>query len=131
VAGLTDKLLPWGLALSGKFTWASGLPRRITSCAAGWNNCVYVQGDSSPFKQVDVGVSKEIPVFGNQRIALRADVLNLFNVANYGGRDDWGGGPVPAGQPANSVGGDNLSVGKANGMRGDMRTFRLVASYKF
>lgn len=131
VAGVTDKLLPWGMSLSGKLTWASGLPRRVTSCGAGWDKCVNVEQDSSAFKQVDVGVSKEFVVMGQQRVALRADVLNLFNTVNYGGRDDWGGGPVAPGQTANAVGGDNLNMGKPNGMRGDMRTFRLVASYRF
>lgn len=130
VAGVTDTLLPWGMSLSGKLTLASGQPRRITSCAAGWDKCNSVEGDSSAFRQVDLGLSKEFKISGN-RVGLRMDVLNLFNTANYGGFDDWGGGPVGAGQPKNAVGGDNLNLGTPNGLRGDMRTLRLAINYKF
>ena len=38
-AAMADTLLPWGLNLSAKLTWDDGLPRRITSCAAGWDQC--------------------------------------------------------------------------------------------
>jgi len=62
---------------------------------------------------------------------LRADVLNLFNTTNYGGFDDWGGGPVGAGNPKNEVGGDNLNLGKPNSTRGDTRTLRVALNYKF
>ncbi|MFH7043188.1 TonB-dependent receptor [Paucibacter sp. JuS9] len=130
VAGVTDKLLPWGMSLSGKATWASGMPRRITSCAAGWDKCVSVEGDATAFKQFDLGLSKEFAVIGH-KLGLRLDALNLFNAKNYGGFDDWGGGPVGAGGTKNAVGGDNLNLGKPNSMRGDMRTYRLVASVKF
>lgn len=130
VAGVTDKLLPWGMSLSGKATWASGLPRRITSCAAGWDKCISVEGDATAFKQFDLGLSKEFAVVGH-KLGLRLDALNLFNAKNYGGFDDWGGGPVGTGGTKNAVGGDNLNLGKPNSMRGDMRTYRLVASVKF
>lgn len=130
VAGVTDKLLPWGMSLSGKATWASGMPRRITSCAAGWDKCISVEGDATAFKQFDLGLSKEFAVMGH-KLGLRLDALNLFNAKNYGGFDDWGGGPVGAGGTKNAVGGDNLNLGKPNSMRGDMRTYRLVASVKF
>jgi hypothetical protein len=126
-AGMTDTLLPWGMTLAGKLTWDSGLPRRITSCAAGWNQCISVKGDAPSFQQVDMSLSKSFNVFG-QSISLRADVLNLFDKTNYGGFDDWGGGP---GNPQNAVGGDNANLGKPNSIRGDTRTYRLVLGYKF
>ncbi len=129
-AGVADNLLPLGLQLSYKATWASGQPRRITSCAAGWGDCISVEGDAPSFRQVDLGVARDFNVFGNV-IALRADVLNVFNTTNYGGFDDWGGGPVAPGAPANAVGGDNLNLGKPNSIRGDTRTLRLALSYKF
>jgi len=129
-AVVADTLLPWGLTASAKATWASGMPRRITNCAAGWDKCVYVEGDAPSFRQVDVGVAKELTLVGN-KLSLRADVLNIFNTVNYGGFDDWGGGPVAAGNPANEVGGDNLNLGKPNSIRGDTRTLRLMVSYKF
>ncbi len=135
-AGVMDGLLPWGLALSAKFTWASGMPRRITNCAGGFDTangktgCIYVKGDETAFKQLDVGLSKAF-TFGGNAIALRADVLNIFNTTNYGSFDDWGGGPVAVGAPANKYGGDNLNVGKPNDIRGNPRTLRVALSYKF
>jgi hypothetical protein len=129
-AGVVDGILPWGLALSAKATWASGLPRRITSCAAGWSACINVEGDAPEFRQIDLGISKSVTL-GGYRFALRGDILNVFNWTNYGGFDDWGGGPVAAGNPANAVGGDNLNLGKPNSIRGDTRTFRLMASVAF
>ena len=127
-AGVVD--LPWGMTLAGKATWASGLPRRIVSCAAGFDKCVAVEGDAPNFRQIDLGVSKELNISGN-RFSLRLDALNVLNTTNYGGFDDWGGGPVGAGQPKNAVGGDNLTLGKPNSTRGDTRTFRLTFGYKF
>ena len=61
----------------------------------------------------------------------RHDELNVFNTTNYGGFDDWGGGPVAAGNPTNAVGGDNLNLGKPNSIRGDNRTVRIALNYKF
>jgi uncharacterized protein (DUF2147 family) len=130
VAGVADGILPWGLGLSGKLSLTSGFPRRITSCAAGWDKCISVEGDSPSFRQFDLGVSKDWK-FDANTVTLRMDVLNLFNTTNYGGFDDWGGGPVAVGAPANEVGGDNLNLGKPNSVRGDQRTVRVALSYKF
>ncbi len=129
-AGVADKLLPWGLTLSAKATWASGLPRRITDCHTGFDNCVTVEGDSPSFRQVDFSISKATRLFGGA-LTVRADVLNLFNTTNYGGFDDFGGGPPAPDAPANALGGDNLNLGKPNSIRGDTRTFRLMLGYKF
>ena len=129
-AGVTDRLLPWGMSFSGKAVFASGKPRRVTSCATGFDKCIAVEGDAPRFMQVDLGVSKAFGVFGDT-LTVRADVLNAFNTANYGGFDDWGGGPVPAGGQANEFGGDNLNNGKPNSTRGDPRTVRVMLSYRF
>ncbi len=126
-AGMTDTVLPWGLTLAGKLTWDDGLPRRITSCAAGWDKCVSVKGDAPSFMQVDMSLTKAFKIM-DQTLSLRLDVLNLFDKTNYGGFDDWGGGP---GNPQNAVGGDNPNLGKPNSIRGDTRTYRVVLGYKF
>ena len=127
VAGLADSLLPWGLSVSGKYTYGSGLPRRITDCSGGWNNCVSREGASDNFNQVDVGLAKDFQLSkGAARV--RLDVLNLLNTENWGYYDDWGGGP---GNPQNAVGGDNANLGKRTGLRGDMRTLKLTLSYSF
>lgn len=129
-AGVVDRLLPWDMSLSGKATWASGAPRRVTSCAAGWDKCISVEGDGAVFRQVDLGLAKAMQ-FGPHRVSLRLDVINLFNTTNYDGLDDWGGGPVAAGQKANKYGGDNLNVGTPNSVRDPARTVKLTASYSF
>ncbi|MFO1225986.1 TonB-dependent receptor domain-containing protein [Roseateles sp.] len=129
-AFMIDKL-PWGMQFSTKATWASGLPRRITSCAAGWDKCVYVKGDAPSYRQVDIGLAKELSLGAHHKFTLRADVLNLFKNTNYGGFDDWGGGPVGGNDPKNAVGGDNLNLGKPNSTTGDPRVVRIAVHYKF
>ena len=63
------------------------------------------------------------------KIALRIDVLNLFNTINYGSYDAWGGGP--SSPPVNYLGGDNKNLGVAGGVAGPMRTVKLSARYAF
>jgi len=127
-AGVID--LPWGITGAAKATWASGNPRRVVDCSSGFGNCVTVEGDAPSFRQVDVGLSKEF-AWGIHRFMVRADALNVFDTVNYGFFDDFGGGPVAAGGQANSIGGDNLNLGRPSDIRGDPRTFRLTLSYSF
>lgn len=124
---VTDGLLPWGVQVSAKAVWASGQPRRLVDCHLGFDQCTAVEGDSRDFSQFDLGVARDFGV-GFGKLNLRADVLNLFNTKNYGGYDDWVGGP---GNPQNALGGDNPNLGKPNSMRGPMRTIRLAIGYKF
>lgn len=118
---VTDGLLPWGIQVSAKAVWASGKPRQITDCRAGWDKCIYVEGESRDFNQVDLGLAKDWGI-GFGKVNTRLDVLNLFNTKNYGGYNDWAGG---ANEPLNP------ELGKPNSMRGPMRTLRLVLGYKF
>ena len=127
---MLDGLLPWGLTFAAKASWASGFPRRLVDCTAGFSACVTREGDSPSFRQLDVGVGKEL-AWGIHRFSLRADVLNVFNSVNYGGFDDFIGGPAPAGGPANAFGGDNANLHKPNSLRGEMRTLRLALGYRF
>jgi outer membrane receptor protein involved in Fe transport len=130
LAGVMSRWLPWGLQLAGKATWGSGIPRRITNCSAGFDQCVNTEGDAPSFRQVDMGLTWGFPAWGHT-FGLRLDVLNVFNTTNYGAFDDWGGGPVPAGAPRNSVGGDNLNLGNPTGIRGDPRTVKVMLSVAF
>ena len=125
--GVVDGALPWGLLLSGKATLGSGLPYRITSCAAGWDKCVSVKGEATAFRQIDVGIGKDVAL-GIGKLALRLDVINLFNTVNYGGYDDWGGGP---GNPQNALGGDNGHLGVPGAISGPMRNLKLTVRYAF
>lgn len=129
-AFMTDKLLPWGLSFATKATWASGMPRRLTNCVAGPQDCVLQESDAPSYRQVDVSLGKEMR-FGIHRVSVRLDVLNLFNADNFSGFDDWVGTAPAAGQPANRLGGDNLNLDKPHAARGDNRALRLVANYKF
>ncbi len=126
VAATSGDLLPWGLLLSGKATYGTGLPYRVTDCHTGFSNCYAIKGDGDNFKQVDVGLAKDIKL-GFGALTLRADVINLFNSINYGGYDGWIGGPGSA----NRYGGDNPNIGLANSMGGPMRTLKVSARYAF
>lgn len=125
--GLTDKLLPWGMTLSGKLTLGSGLPYRITACPTSWDACKSFYGDPSASRQIDMAVSKGFKVPGGE-LALRADILNLFNTVNWNQYNDWGGGP---GNPQNWTGGDNADLGKRTGTGMPMRTVKLSLRYLF
>ncbi|MBV8604549.1 MAG: TonB-dependent receptor [Pelomonas sp.] len=134
LGGMTDRL-PWDLQLSGKFTYGSGLPRQITDCHLGFatnttpGQCVYVERIGDAFKQMDVALAKSFKFGATNALTVRADVLNLFNTANWGYYDDWVGGPTAT--PANAFGGDNGHFNTRTGLRGSMRTFKLGASYSF
>jgi outer membrane receptor protein involved in Fe transport len=124
---MTDKLLPWGLGLSGKLTVGSGLPRRVTACPTSWDVCGSFFGEPSSNTQLDLAVSKGFKVPGGE-LALRMDVLNVFNTVNWTQYDDWGGGP---GNPQNAYGGDNANVDKRTGTSNPMRTYKFSLRYTF
>ena len=128
VAGLTDRVLPYGIMLSSKITLGSGLPFRITDCSKGWDQCVSRKGDGGSFREVDVALAKDVGV-GFGKVSLRVDVLNLFNTINYGSYDAWGGGPSAS--PQNYLGGDNKNLGVPGAVSGPMRTVKLSARYAF
>lgn len=123
---ITDRV-PLGLMFSAKAVWGSGFPYQVTSCAAGWNLCVYEEGDGESYSQVDIALSKSFEV-GRISMTFRADVLNVFDTVNYSGYDGWGGGP---GNPQNQYGGDNPNVGIPNSIFGPMRTIKLSFSSSF
>ena len=111
---------PWGFTVSGKLTLATQAPRYITNCLDGpdFNNCAFDQYEPDAtlgFKQFDVAVIKEWDTGSSVKLRVRADVLNLFDWVNYGGYDDWRGGP---GDP-------NLNFGVPNSQSLPTRTFKL------
>jgi hypothetical protein len=128
MAGLSDRLLPWGIMTSAKLTYGSGLPYKMTDCSRGWDKCVYAKGDGGVFRQVDLALAKDVAV-GFGQVSLRMDVLNLFNTINYGGYDGWGGGPSTP--PQNMLGGDNKNLGVPGSVSGPMRTVKFTARYAF
>jgi outer membrane receptor protein involved in Fe transport len=140
VAALADNLIPWGFVLSGKFTYASGLPRRVVGCPfVGDNPCsisngigaVALLGESPSFKQLDFSLSKQFDT-GRGAITIRGDILNLFNWNNLAvDTNPFGGVGVAPGKPANALGLDNLHLDDPIGIRGPTRTVKLSANYGF
>jgi hypothetical protein len=126
--GVTDRILPWGLMISGKVTLGTGLPYRITDCSRGFNNCVSVEGDAPTFRQFDLGIAKDVSIASYGRLTVRLDIINLFNTVNYKGWDEWGGGP---GNSQNYLGGDNAHLGIPNDIASPMRTVKLSLRYLF
>ena len=110
--GVTDGVLPYGIMLSGKFTWGSGLPYQATNGATG----AQFIGSSAPFRQFDVGFSKDMNV-GFGKFTLRGDIINLFNTANYGGQNSYDCPTCNFGQPTQ--------------VNGPMRTVKVTARYTF
>lgn len=136
-AGMLDDVLPWGVVVSGKYTFGDGRPRKVTACPTGWGAACQTGGvltnlDNSPiFSQLDFGLAKIFKA-GPGAFTLRADFLNVLNRTNYLlNPNQWGGGPPGVGQPANEVGGDNLDLNKRDTLRGPMRTLILTGNYTF
>lgn len=100
---------PWDITLSAKLTLASAEPRYIQDCnEVSWSLChfTWYRPDHN-FKQFDLAASKEWKAGPDVRFRIRADVLNVFNWANYSGYDDWMGG---ANEPMNPNFGNPNSV---------------------
>jgi hypothetical protein len=126
--GITDRLLPFGVVFGGKWTYGSGLPYQLTDCTAGFSHCIYREGFTGIFDQVDVSLSKRFGVgFGG--LTARLDVLNILGTANYGGYDGFIGGPTT--HPVNPYGGDNANFGQPSKIVGPMRTYKLGLRYDF
>jgi hypothetical protein len=100
----------------------------VTDCHPAGTRCARGRRGSDSFKQLDLALAKNFKVYGGE-LQVRADVLNLFNTANWGYYDDWGGGPTAT--PPNALGGDNDHFGKRTGVRGPMRQFKLGVNYTF
>jgi hypothetical protein len=125
--GITDRM-PFGIVLSGKWTYGSGLPYQVTDCTQGFNHCFYRKGDGGHFDQVDVSVSKGFGV-GFGRLTVRLDILNILGDSNFAGYDGFVGGPNT--HPVNVFGGDNPNFGQPNAMAGFMRTYKMALRYDF
>jgi outer membrane receptor protein involved in Fe transport len=105
--------IPYGLLLSGKLTWGSGMNYTAMTCAPA---CAWGPATQDSTRQVDVGLSKDVAMPGNSKIVLRADVINLFNASNWGSysRFPW-----------------DATYQQPTGMSGPMRTIKLGMKYVF
>ena len=117
LSGIYDA--PWDITLSGKLALATQAPRYGTNCLAGWDKCVeqdqYTPDGTLGYKRFDLAAEKKWAVWGDMKLRLRADLLNVFDWVNYNGYDDWWGAP---GEP-------NANFGKPNSQLLPTRTFKL------
>lgn len=113
--------LPWQILLSGKFTYGSGPPFYGVNCLAGFDQCLFGQGDGESYEQLDLALAKTFG-FGIGDFTIRIDVLNVFDETNFDGYDSWFGAP---GDP-------NENFGVPNGnLRGPTRTFKAGVTMAF
>jgi len=127
ITGLAD--LPLGIDFSAKLNLQSKQTYYGTDCRAGWDNCVYrtFKPDSIGFlgfNQLDISFSKNMLVGAwgqGSKLAVRLDVLNLFNTINHDGFQEWYGG---AGEQLNP------DFGKpTDSLAGPTRTMKLGLSW--
>ena len=118
-----------GIQFSGLATFATGKPFNrvnfvtITTPTGPVTERVLVgreRGDE--FSNVDLRLRKDFPSFGGTRLAVTADVFNVFNADNLGDFDDTF---------LQANGEQNLKFGNARGVVGDPRRFQLGFQYDF
>jgi len=109
---------PLGITFSSKLVWASATPRYYQNCnVSAWAYCHFSwYKPDEDFKQVDLAAIKEWDTGTSLRLRVRADILNVFNWANYSGYEDWRGG---ANEP------QNPNFGRPNAVSLPTRTFKL------
>lgn len=115
---------PWGVTLSGKLTLASAQPRYVQDCnETSWSLCHFSwYRPKEDFKQFDFAASKEWGIGSDFKFRIRADILNVFNWANYSGYEDWMGG---ANEPLNP------NFGKPTSIAMPTRTFKLSIGFNW
>ncbi|MFT3756050.1 MAG: TonB-dependent receptor [Pseudoxanthomonas sp.] len=109
---------PGGVTLSGKLTLESSKYRNATDCRPGWDDCLinpYKPGGNLGYKRFDLAATKQWDTGTDVKLRIRADLLNVFDWVNYGGYDDWYGGP----------GENNANFGVPNSQLTPTRTFKL------
>jgi outer membrane receptor protein involved in Fe transport len=139
-AAMTDSLIPWDVTLSARFTYASGLPRRMVGCPyvgdaacnVGITNntgAVAYLADSPSLQQLDFSLMKSFKTtFGE--FELRADLLNVFNKSNLTqSTNGWAG--VGTTGAKNAYGLDSATADVYEGLRGPPRTLKLAMRVSF
>jgi hypothetical protein len=91
--------LPWAFRLSTIAQWNSGYRFSKRDETIGWGpkrvNVDFFSQVGTPFKQVDLRLEKSVGVPGRGNVGVTAEVINVFNTANYRGYDElsnFGGG---------------------------------------
>lgn len=124
LSGIVD--LPYGFKLSTLTTLASGQPFFVIDASQGFGGEVIRLGHFGDqpglfgFKQVDLRLQKDISVKGTT-VSLIAEALNVFDTANFAGRDGFIP-PLP---------GENANFGNPFGLAGPPRTIQFGAKMSF
>lgn len=79
--------LPWGIAMTGKFTWSSPVSYQYLYCGPD-DSCAYqrAEPDDSEYHRFDLALSKDFAtdyIIKDSVFWVRFDVQNLFNTTNY------------------------------------------------
>ncbi len=130
LSGIKD--LPYGFRISSIAELGSGAYYNIDDFSRGFgvNERNFRRGEGEPDTDclsffatcnVDVKLEKEMSVFGNQKVSLQLDILNLFNNKNFGGYNAF----IP---PTPEV---NASFGQPTNLITRPRSFQVGLRYSF
>jgi hypothetical protein len=114
-----------GIQFSGLATFASGKPfNRVNFVTVGPQTQRVLVGRErgDDFSNVDLRLRKDFPSFGGTRLAVTADLFNVFNADNLGDFDDVF---------LRADGTENPTFGNARQVVGDPRRFQLGFQYDF
>jgi outer membrane receptor protein involved in Fe transport len=122
---------PWGLTFAAKLTWATPIPRNITSClqapavfpnGAPCTEFAYEIGSDEGYKSLDLQVTKDFDIRDFAAFYLRFDILNATNEENLVDYIDING-------PNGLIAGGSLNP--AGNITGFPRTIRGSFGVKF
>ncbi|MEA3004103.1 MAG: hypothetical protein QOH81_2891 [Sphingomonadales bacterium] len=118
--GIVD--IPLGFKLSGLATIGSGAPFMVIDANQGFQPGKIRLGffNHLPmYVQVDLRLQKSFHFLHDKEFSLSAEVINLFNRANFGGADGF------------TCCGGNSNFGVPNSLAGPPRSFQFGASFRF
>lgn len=118
VSGMAQ--LPLDFQISTLMVFGSGQPYQVTDQrnGTGPNQVVSYIGNTKPFRQVDVRLTKDVHLFGHDKadFQLIAEVFNVFDRANFQDYD----GTLPS-----------ATFGTPNSLAGPPRTFQFGGRFTF
>ncbi|MEZ4363153.1 MAG: TonB-dependent receptor [Kofleriaceae bacterium] len=120
--------LPYAFKASSLVQLGTGLPYNIADASAGFGENFRFRrnaGRDDPFlqfSQVDLRLTRDFVLYGDQRATLSAEVFNVFNSYNYGGYEGF---RPPSTEPPNP------NFGKPTRLIAPTRSFQLGLAYGF
>jgi len=122
---------PWNTTLSAKLTLTSQPPRYFVNCrdVDQPDNCFidqYKPDGTYGYKQFDIAAMKEFDTGAGFKMWARADILNVFDWANYNSYEDYPGGFSATDGPQ-----PNAAFGNPLAQALPTRTFKLSLGFNF